>query len=222
MRAHAQPSSVPAFPASRSPAAQAAFVEGVAWLHSFEYEEAIEAFRRAQQIDPRCAMAYWGEAMCYHQSLWLNEDLDAGRRALARLAPTPAARAARAPTDRERRYLAAVEALFGEGDRLARVGAYAEILKGLAADYPDDLEARAAAAGVIVLLYPALRLAREIGSDRLASAVLLGALSDFLSLPHEAWREAIRETVPKATVEANLVAFETGAECMVGAAAFSF
>ena len=143
MRAHAQPSSVSAFPASRSPAAQAAFVEGVAWLHSFEYEEAIEAFRRAQQIDPRCAMAYWGEAMCYHQSLWLNEDPDAARRALTRLGPTPAARAAAAGSDRARRYLAAAEALFGAGDRLTRVRAHAEAMRTVADDYPDDLDAAA-------------------------------------------------------------------------------
>ena len=101
-----------------------------------------------------------------------------------------------------------------------RIAPSIEALK--TADYPDDLQATASAHGVIVLLYPALRLARELGNEKLASTVLLGALSDFLFLPHPAWREAIRRTVPPATVEANLAAFETGAEWMVGAAAFSF
>ena len=48
--------------------------------------------RRASSIPASC-MAYWGEAMTYHQTLWRNENVDAARQALARLGPTPAARA---------------------------------------------------------------------------------------------------------------------------------
>ena len=55
---------------------------GLTALHNFEYEEANAAFLRAQQIDRGFAMAYWGEAMTYHQILWQNEDVAAGRRAL--------------------------------------------------------------------------------------------------------------------------------------------
>ena len=51
------------FPNSGAPAAQDAFLRGVAWLHSFGYEEAIDAFREAQKVDPAFAMAYWGEAL---------------------------------------------------------------------------------------------------------------------------------------------------------------
>ena len=83
--------------------AQAEFQRGVAALHNFEYEDANAAFLSAQQIDPIFAMAYWGEAMTYHQTLWQNEDVAAGRRALAASVPTPAARAAKAATDRDRR-----------------------------------------------------------------------------------------------------------------------
>ena len=61
-------------------------------------------------------MAYWGEAMTYHQTLWGNENVDAGRQALARLAPTPAARRARARTAKEQALLDAASVLFGEGD----------------------------------------------------------------------------------------------------------
>ena len=41
------------FPNSGAPAAQAAFLRGVAWLHSFGYEEAIDAFREAQKTRSR-------------------------------------------------------------------------------------------------------------------------------------------------------------------------
>src|SRR5207253_6988293 len=67
------------FPTSGSAAAQPAFIRGVLLLHSFEYDDAIDAFRRAERIDPHFAMAYWGEAMCFNQPLWFNEDLDKGR-----------------------------------------------------------------------------------------------------------------------------------------------
>lgn len=90
------------------------------------------------------------------------------------------------------------------------------------ADYPADLEALAAGRNVTLLLYPALRLARDLGNDRLSSTVLLGALSDYLFLAHDAWLDAIRTTVPTNTVAANLAAFETGAEWLVGSPEFSF
>ena len=87
--------------------AEPAFREGVAALHNFEYEDANAAFLRAQKADPGFAMAYWGEAMTYHQSLWRNEDVAAGRRALARLAArAPAARAATRRTATERGFSA--------------------------------------------------------------------------------------------------------------------
>src|SRR3989454_9951349 len=81
------------FPTSGSPAAQPQFVRGVLLLHSFEYDDAIDAFRQAQTLDPGFVMAYWGEAMAYNQPLWYNEHLDKARATLARLAPTPEARA---------------------------------------------------------------------------------------------------------------------------------
>ena len=63
---------------------------------------------------------------CYNQPLWFNENLDKARAALARLAPTRAARQAKAPTAREKGYLDAVERLFGDGDKPARDRAYAD------------------------------------------------------------------------------------------------
>jgi len=129
------------FPNSGSPAAQPSFLRGVTALHNFQYEDAVEAFREAQGIDRDFAMAYWGEAMAYNQTLWLNQDADMARRILLRLAPTPEARATKAKTDREKAYLRAVEILFGSGDRAERDRAYAAEMGKLARSYPEDLEA---------------------------------------------------------------------------------
>jgi hypothetical protein len=84
------------FPPSGSAPAQPAFLRGVLLLHSFEYDDAIASFHEAQRLDPGFALAYWGEAMCFNQTLWFNENLEKARAALARLAPT-------APRDRARR-----------------------------------------------------------------------------------------------------------------------
>src|SRR5687768_15965941 len=73
------------FPTSGAPASQPHFNYGVAALHSFWYEEALEAFARAAAIDPSFAMAYWGEAMCYHRSYRPGSDYPAGRKALAKI-----------------------------------------------------------------------------------------------------------------------------------------
>src|SRR5262249_13975807 len=131
------------FPTSGSPAAQEPFLRGALLLHSFEYSDAAEAFRKAQAAQPGFAMAYWGEAMTYNHPLWSEQDRDAARRALERLAPTPAERLAKAPTPREKMYLEAVEALYGEGDRAARDRAYAEAMRRLHERFPDDLDAEA-------------------------------------------------------------------------------
>lgn len=122
--------------AAQSPPAE--FLRGVAALHSFEYEQANEAFLRVQKTNPAFAMAYWGEAMTYHQTLWRNENVAAGRQALTRLSATPVGRAAKAATLKEAMFLAAVDALFSEGDAAVRRSAYADAMRALHARYPDD------------------------------------------------------------------------------------
>jgi tetratricopeptide (TPR) repeat protein len=156
-----QPQSAPpvlgriAFPTSGSPQAQPAFVRGVLLLHSFEYDDAIDAFRQAQQADPGFAMAYWGEALSYNQPLWYNENVDKARAVLGRLAPTRAARQAMAPTAREKAYLDAVERLFGDGDKPSRDRAYADRMAELHGQYPDDNEASAFYALALLSTIPA-------------------------------------------------------------------
>jgi tetratricopeptide (TPR) repeat protein len=131
------------FPNSGAPPAQADFVEGMLLLHSFEFDDAARAFRRAQERDPAFAMAYWGEAMTYNHPLWQQQDKAAALAALARYAPTPEARRAKAPTPREAAYLATLDVLYGTGTKAERDAAYTDVMARLAAAYPEDLEARA-------------------------------------------------------------------------------
>ncbi len=132
------------FPTSAAPAAQASFIRGVLFLHSFEYEDAAKAFREAETADPRFALAYWGEALTYTHPLWNQQDTTAARGALRRLAESPEARRAMATTDREKRYLETTEALyFGEGSKARRDTLTARAFERITIAYPDDQEARA-------------------------------------------------------------------------------
>jgi tetratricopeptide (TPR) repeat protein len=128
------------FPTSAKPAAQALFLTGVKANYNFEFDLAGEAFRDAQKADPDFALAYWGEALSYNHPLWAQQDLAAARRALERLAPTAAARAAKAPAGTERDLMEAAEILFGAGDKLVRDIAYADALKKIHLKYPKDDE----------------------------------------------------------------------------------
>ena len=130
------------FPTSGAPAAQPDFLRGVLLLYSFEYGDARRAFRAAERIDPGFALAYWGEAMTYDEPIWYEEDMTAARAALARLAPTAAQRAAKAGTVRERMYLAAVEQLYGPGDKTQRDERYSAAMHALVQKFPHDLNAR--------------------------------------------------------------------------------
>ena len=124
-------------------AAQQPFLRGLALLHNFEYDDAAEQFRKAQAADPSFVMAYWGEAMTYNHPVWAQQDAEAGRAVLARLAPTAAARSAKAMSERERGYLHALEILYGSGTKEERDFHYAEAMGALHARYPDDVDATA-------------------------------------------------------------------------------
>lgn len=147
-RAHGGEASAPpsqvgvvSFANSGAKAAQRDFLTGLAQLHNFEYWAAAEAFQRAQKADPNFAMAYWGEAMTYNHPLWAQQDRIAARAALLRLGETPAARRAKARTEREKAYLDALEALYGEGDKLDRDRRYADAMRQLHERFPNDIDA---------------------------------------------------------------------------------
>lgn len=123
------------FPTSGSEKAQQHFLRGVAALHSFWYEEALDAFREATKAEPEFMMGYWGEAMAHNHPLWSEQDTEAARKVVANIKDTPKL------SERERAYLNAVKVLYGEGDKRARDLAYSASMEKVYLDHPDDLEA---------------------------------------------------------------------------------
>jgi tetratricopeptide (TPR) repeat protein len=129
------------FEISCKPEAQKQFNRAVAWLHSFEYEEAEKAFTEVTVTDPQCGMGYWGVAMSNYHPLWAPPtpaELKKGWAAVQK------ARSANAQTERERGYIAAIETFYKDNDTLdhrQRAFAYSDAMQRLSHDYGSDREA---------------------------------------------------------------------------------
>jgi tetratricopeptide (TPR) repeat protein len=125
---------------SGSAEVQEYFVKGVLLLHSFEYEDAAEAFIRAQEIDSTFALAYWGEAMTYNHTIWMQQDYQKGLVALNKLSNVPNERVQAANLINEKGLMQAINILYGEGDKNDRDIAYMEYMEMLYNEFPEDNE----------------------------------------------------------------------------------
>jgi tetratricopeptide (TPR) repeat protein len=130
------------FPISCRGDAQAKFTRAVALLHSFWYEEAEKAFLEIAKADPDCGMAWWGAAMSNYHQVWPSPyspaELARGVSAAAK------AKAAGAKTARERGYIDAIAAFYGDADKvdlISRARAYETSMERLTSIFPNDDEA---------------------------------------------------------------------------------
>ena len=131
------------FPVSCAPGVQEAFDRGVAWLHSFEFEEAEKVFRGISRQDPPCAMAEWGIAMSLWHPLWEHPDAATLRHGWEAVSQ---AEALGGKTPRERDYIAAAAAFYRDSAKLShqeRAEAYSRAMQQVYERDPQDLEAAA-------------------------------------------------------------------------------
>ncbi len=126
------------FPVSQK--AAEGFDKGLLLLHSFEYDDARDAFLEAQKADEQEVMAYWGEAMCSYKALWGLQNLEEGRKVMAKLGNTREDRLKKAEEGLEKEIWAGIELLYGEGELKERNEKYASHMESLYQKYPDDLE----------------------------------------------------------------------------------
>ncbi len=123
------------------PQVQAYFDQGLRLYYAFNHAEAIRAFRAAQQLDPRCAMCWWGEAIASGPNINLPMDQPAARVAYGALQQALARRDD--ASERERAMIDALAVRYAADapeDRAHLDRAYADAMAGLAAAYPDDHE----------------------------------------------------------------------------------
>jgi tetratricopeptide (TPR) repeat protein len=131
------------FPISCSPAAETKFERGLALLHNMMYGQAEKEFASVSELDPDCAMAYWGVAMTYLRPLWRaskEDELKKGSAAVEK------ALSLNASTERERAYIAALEAFYRDWktvDHPTRIAAWEEAQEKLHKAFPEDIDAGA-------------------------------------------------------------------------------
>jgi tetratricopeptide (TPR) repeat protein len=129
------------FATSCSKTVAVSFNRAVALLHSFQYEQARQAFTEISVQDPKCAMAEWGVAMSHYHGLWDNGDLAAGREALHKAQELAGANPE--TTAREKAYIDALAEIYREDgkDKYAHAQAFEQKMGAVQAAYPDDSEA---------------------------------------------------------------------------------
>jgi tetratricopeptide (TPR) repeat protein len=141
--------------ATRSPAAQRLFDQGLGLCFAFNHDEAIRSFEAAARADSTSPMPWWGIALALGPNINLPMSPEAEGRALEALAKANA-RLARASKS-ERAYVRALSARYAEpvgGNRAARDSAYADAMRALVRAYPADMNAAALCAEALMDLRP--------------------------------------------------------------------
>jgi len=130
------------FETSCKPEAQPEFDRGVAALHSFYFGEAKRSFTASLQVDPQCAIGYWGLAITGLGNMLVSPPPPkalADSHALLQKAFDVGA-----GSQRERDYMSALQTLFTHADtrdHRSRSLAYEKAMEALYLRYPQDQEA---------------------------------------------------------------------------------
>jgi tetratricopeptide (TPR) repeat protein len=138
-----------------NPEAQAYFDQGYRLAWGFNHAEAVRAFRAAQEIDPNCAMCFWGEAWALGPHINYPMDADAVPRALAVLDQARRAAAQGAPE-----HAALIDALSRrystdpQTDRKALDQAYADAMEQVQARFPRSADIALLNADALMNLTP--------------------------------------------------------------------
>jgi Tfp pilus assembly protein PilF len=163
------------FATSCNHAAQIDINRAVALLHSFDFSRAIDELKVALGKDGTCTIAYWGIALSDWGNPFAPGIID---KRLLQLGRESAERGERlgAKTERERAYLAAVSNLYRDFEstpQQARLLAYRNAMRDVAANYPEDHEAK-------IFYALALAVAADPGDKTYTDQLQAGAILEKL------------------------------------------
>jgi hypothetical protein len=119
--------------------AQRYFDQGLRLTYAFNHAEAYRAFKRAQALDPGCAMCFWGEAFVLGANI--NAPMEGSAAQPAFVAVANAKARAAGASERERALIDALAARYAsepDADPVALAEAYADAMAAVHARYPDD------------------------------------------------------------------------------------
>lgn len=124
------------------PEAQRFFDQGLSLVFAFNHEEAVRSFRRAAELDPQMAMAWWGVALALGPNI--NQDVDLVREQAAADAAQKALALAKDKPEVERAYIEALSKRYSvdpKADLKTLSVDYKNAMGELSKKYPDDLDA---------------------------------------------------------------------------------
>ena len=127
---------------TRVEATQQYFDQGLRLVYGFNHAEAIRSFTRAAELDPTCAMCYWGIALAYGPNV--NAPMDSASGVAAYAAAQKALALKSHGTAAERAYIEAVAQRYAEvppTDRTRLDTVYSRAMGRVANTYPKDLDA---------------------------------------------------------------------------------
>lgn len=137
------------------PEVQRWFDQALMLTYGFNHDAAERSYLRALELDPECAMCWWGAALV------LGPHVNAGMNPANNAAAWERLQAARSvaslATAREQAYIEALSARYAQdppADRTPLDVAYAEAMAALSAQYPDDLDAATLHAEALMNLQP--------------------------------------------------------------------
>jgi tetratricopeptide (TPR) repeat protein len=163
--------------------AQRYFDQGLAFLYAFNHDEAIRAFRRAAELDPKCAMAFWGIAVANGPHI-NNAVVPEDRAKAAWDALTQARVLAESATPVERALIEALGPRYAwpqPADRKPLEQAYADAMREVWTAFPKDADVGALFAESLADLRP-WDLWTSEGRPQPGTEDLLGTLESVLSV----------------------------------------
>jgi tetratricopeptide (TPR) repeat protein len=122
-----------------SPEAQSYFDQGLRLAYAFNHAEAQRSFRKAEKLDPQCAMCFWGEALVLGPNINLPMPEEAAQPAFAAAQKAKALAASTSP--REQALIAALSKRYADdakADRKPLDAAYAAAMRKASEKFPDD------------------------------------------------------------------------------------
>jgi tetratricopeptide (TPR) repeat protein len=122
--------------------AQRFFDQGLALVYGFNHDEAVRSFKRAGELDPQLAMAYWGIALALGPNI--NMDVDAEHEKGAYEAVQKAVSLAAKASEPERAYIEALAKRYSSDPKadLKKLSLdYKNAMADVTRRFPDDLDA---------------------------------------------------------------------------------
>lgn len=147
------------------PLAQRFFNQGLVLTYGLDRKEAARSFEQAQQLDPGCAMCYWGEALARGPGLYAAAEREENEPRAAHAIVRALALRERV-TARERAYIEALARRYVQDPQASTDPdqAYADAMREVASRFPDDPDAATLYVEALLIATPLEH--RQAGGDR--------------------------------------------------------